>query len=327
MSENKVVTGVGMSVRTILPVVWLILARSAVANDLPTPEQLQKLAENHDWPNLLKSTTRVLLLKGQIAQAYDRPTVWQLKAEAQLQQNLFIAASESFERASEEPGIDPRKMARCIALSRVLRKTDVRGFKLPPSRPGENPGWIDLKNPENRLPAIQAFFKAEYQTLQSQLEKQKTDPEFRELQRIAKSANELTPIEQAASDSTEQTQELINQVIQLWAGKVNSWVEKSIKQVDEIRESAEQLQPVEPVPGSEKSRREPTHQKRGLTLQDRDRLKSIRLQCQRIANSYKYLVDILGSTPEELSQIPPKVEQLYATVQKILDDNHSDVSR
>lgn len=314
-----------MRVRSIWPIFLLILVRSSLANDLPGPDQLQKLAENRDWTTLLKATTRVLLLKGEAARAYDRPAVWQLKAEAQLQQNLFIAASESFQQASEEPGIDPRQAAQCVALSRILRKTDVRGFKLPPSRAGENPGWIDLKNPENRPQAIQAFFNFEYQTLQSQLDKQKPAPVFRELIRIARSARELIPIEQAASDPTEKTGELIKQVIQLWMDKVNKWIEQSDTQAKEIQESAHQLQAIEPPSESEKSRNEPIYRKRGLTVQDSASLKSIQSECRRVADSYKSLAGIVEPWPDELTSIPARVESLYALVQKILDDDYAGV--
>jgi hypothetical protein len=297
------------------------------ADDLPTQDQLQKLADDRNWKELLKGTTRVLQLKGAAAEPYDRPVVWMLKAEAQLQENLFVAASESFENASKEDKIDPAVADRCVAMSEIMRKTDARGFRLKPTRTVTTVQPIDVKDPQNRPAAIKALFESELASLKQQLEREKKKPSLADIAKIAHSARDLPPLERAATQSADQTKAVVAEAGSLMASTVTTWVEKARTDLDRIRESANELVQVEAKTERERQRNDVLHRKRGLTSKDVAELKDITRECQRIADAYKAFVADAGEPGEDLAAIPPRVEATYAEAQNILDTDYTAIHR
>ncbi len=302
--------------------VVLVLVATALGDEPPTQDQLQKLADEKNWAELMKATTRVLQLKGPAAEPYDRPAVWQLKAEAQLQENMFVAAAESFEDATREPTIDPAIKDRCAAMSKVMRKTDARGFGLKSRKPGATE-TIDVKDPANRPAALKALFDFQIGEVKADIDRQKKKPSLNDLVKIAREARDLPPLERAATQSEEQTRAVVEQAGKLMAESIDKWMETSRVQMDKIRASANEMVEVETRRDGPRERRDPAYRKRGLNSKDTSELKAIVTECKRIAAAYKSFVEAAGKPSADLEAIPPRVDAVYKEAQNILDADYS----
>lgn len=313
-----------MFARALVVAIALLVVTDVRADDPPTQDQLQTLADQKNWTELMKAATRVLQLKGPAAETYDRPQVWQLKAEAQLQTNMFVASAESFESAAEEPKVDPAVKDRCESLSLIMRKTDARGFRVKPAKPGAVAEPIDVKDPANRPTAMKALLDQEIAELKSELEKQKKKTSLNELVKIAQQARRLPPLERAATQSETQTDAIIAAAGSLMADSIGKWVEGTRPEIEKIRESANELVEVEGRRDrAPRDRRDPVYRKRGLTSKDVSDLKAITSECKRIAGAYKAFLDAAKKPGADLEAIPPRVDAIYKEAQNVLDADYS----
>src|SRR5262249_38076561 len=71
-------------------------------DSLPTMDELKGLMDQQQWQQLLQRSSRVVSLRGQAAQNYDRYDLLMMRGEAQLQMKNSPQAIASFKDAIDE---------------------------------------------------------------------------------------------------------------------------------------------------------------------------------------------------------------------------------
>ncbi len=296
----------------------------AQADDLPTRAELKKLEADKNWIELLKGTTKALALKGALAEPYDRAELWTLKAEAQLQQKQFVPASDSFEKASEEASATPEQKDMNKALSDLVRKCDARGYRPPSTKETPSPQPIDVFDSASRLEALKAFFNAELAEAHAALEKAKKKPVVGEISKVLKNALELPPLERASSGQSEKSDAIIDEIQNFAAETIGNWTETARARVDVIRTEANKmiLSDRKIVGGGQ------AYRKAGLSGQHRNDLMAIIKECERLAGTYKNIVQLVGDKPNEaLGGVPDKVENLHDEAKSVLNTDYTGLYR
>jgi hypothetical protein len=311
-----------MRTATIRPILvcTLLLAAGAPlarADAPPTLEELKKLAADKQWREVMAAAARITALKGDPARDKERPEVWALKAEAQIQTNQLSPASDSFASASKEGAATPEKKDEFLALSMLMDKSDGRGYHPKPTKEDPSPVSIDIKDPANRPAAIKKLFETELSELKKSLAKAKDS--MSAMKGFAKDAKELQPIERAADGSTAKIDELVHDGLGTLSKSVVDWCDKQKTDIERIVKNADEMIYVE---GAKKGER--VMRRRGLTGNDRQVLGNTVDACVKLAGSYDQLIGVLGDAFKgDISSLPPKIQAVHDDAKSALRDRAS----
>lgn len=279
------------------------LAQTPSTDELPTPAQMKAMQEAKDWAGVLKGATRVLLLKGAAAQPYNRVDVWLMKAEAHLNLNQFVPASDAFVGAAKEPDASPAVADRAFAMSLIARKSDKGGYKAAPSKTDNIPGGqMPILTETDRDAALKALFAAEYAESKKLAEKAKT---ITLAARFVKQSQATRRIERAADGKDEKVVALSNDVLTAVAKEAKAWVDASTRRVDSIETEAATM-----VISRDKLGRESMTRKGPSGAQIKE-MRDLMKQCETFAKEFDSLKETVGGDPPELADIPSAVNRVY----------------
>jgi hypothetical protein len=301
----------------------------------PTMAELQKLYTDKQWQPLLQGVSRVLPLRGQAAQPYDRYELFTMKAEAHLQLKQQAAASSAFEEASKVEGIDKVKQA--VADSMVLLVKRSQQFQYPrksaTSQPSE-PKTIDLLNVDKRKDAFAALAADELAALQPKIKSATGGTSLKPIADLLKSLDNLKEAEMAASGTTDSP--MTDGVIAPLASRAKDLSSKEVAQqktkVDAIENAANQ---VIDVPDRSRAGRgygpgstgnypaDRRYRKRGLQGMDQQTLKQTIDYCKNISAADKQLADVFGDPGQPLLDVVKDADALVSRAQTILNTDYT----
>ncbi|MDB5327298.1 MAG: hypothetical protein JWM57_2867 [Phycisphaerales bacterium] len=228
-----------MHAKRVAAIVLSLSAMLLAAETLPTAEELQQMVDKKDWAGLLAGTSRVLALKGTATAGYDRADLWTKKGEAQLQSAQFLPASQSFAKAAEEKGVAPDQSDKALAMSRLAKKSDAKGYKTP-SRQGPMQTF-DVLDPMKRNDALAALFTADAADAQQNAEKMKVVTDAKPLIDMAKQIADLRPLDRVVNKSSDKSDAIEKIVAENYVTQTKSWSTAAAKNLDAISASANEM--------------------------------------------------------------------------------------
>lgn len=292
----------------------LSLATAVHAADaLPTADELQQLADKKDWAGLLAGTSRVLALKGPATANYDRADLWMKKGEAQLQSAQFLPASQSFAKAADEKGVSPEQSDKALALSRLAKKSDVKGYKTP-SRQGPTQTF-DVLDPMKRDAALAALFTADAADAQQRVEQMKVVTESKPLIEVAKQIGDLRPLDRVVNKSAEKSNAIEKTLADNFVDQMKKWSSASTKNLDSITEAANQM--VQERYVDKYNRTSFRQHRQGLTSANQQELQKYIQRAEQLAGTYTAVQQSLGEAGKEA------IKPAEAAIQAVYDQAKS----
>lgn len=264
-------------------VLTLALALCAQAADpLPTPEQVQALADKKDWPALLAAVSRVLPVKGPATAAYDRVDLWMKKGEAQLQSNQFLPASQSFANAASEKSATPEQADLAVAMAELTKKSDAKGYKTP-GRQGP-PQVFDIRDAAKRPDAFAALFTANFNDLTQRVKRVKVATDPKPLVDLAKSIGQLRALDRVVNKAAAKSDGLEKEMAGHFAESVNTWATSADRDLAVIQARADEVieQRIKNAAGQITIR----SQRRGVQPADQGDLRKVMQQAEKLATTF-----------------------------------------
>ena len=271
-----------MHAKRIAAIVLGLAAISQAADTLPTADELQQMVDKKDWAGLLGGTTRVLALKGPATAGYDRADLWMKKAEAQLQSAQFLPASQSFAKAADEKGVSPDQSDKALAMARLAKKSDAKGYRTP-ARQGPMQTF-DILDPAKRTEALAALFSADAADAQQQADKLKVVTDAKPLIDFAKQLGELRPLDRVVNKNTEKSDAIEKTVAENFAAKMKEWSVAANKNLDAISASANEM--VQERYTDKNNRAIFRQHRQGLTSAGQGELQKYMQRAQQLAGTY-----------------------------------------
>lgn len=277
--------------RAALAFTLLAVPIAHAADPLPTPEQIQAMADAKDWPSLLQATNRTLTLKGAIAEPYDRVGLWMKKAEAQLHLNQFVPASQSMAKAAAEKAAAPEQIDNALALSALFRHTDAKGYKssarLGPIK------LYDVKEPAGRRDALAALFEGGYADVAQEIDRIKAAVDAKALVPLAKDIDELRAIDRVVNKSNEKSDTLEKTLADNFADQARKWVKPVNERLDALAKLGDERVEVQSPP-DRLGRVTISSHRRGNTPDEVAELKRFTDQAKKFGAAYVTLEPALG---------------------------------
>jgi hypothetical protein len=320
--------------RWLIPIITLIAIRPVFAqpnNDpLPTMQEVQALYEQKQWQPLLQKSSRLLSLRGPVAQNYDRYQILMWRGEAQLQLKSSPQALSSFKDASDETK-EPEKSATARATALLIKRSNNGKFtrKSPTTQPGAGK-TIDILDPVKRKDALGALADDEAAALEPKVKAASGGTSLKPIADMFQAVRDLRDAELAAAGATPRTDAIIGPLAE-HATKLSGDEVKRLKQrVDKIEKSANQVidydKPMRPRPGGAYGGRVPSekrYKKQGLIGTDLRDLKDIIATCNNITTADKQLADAFGETlGKPLLDVGEEARALASRAELILEADY-----
>jgi hypothetical protein len=271
----------------VLVVLFAATSRGAPA----TAEAIESLAAANDWPAVLRETSRAVVLRGKVAEGYDRSRMYELRAEAQLRTNQFKPAADSFKSAAAEPGVPEARADACLAAARLMPRTDARGYD-PPLRRGEgSTPPIEVLTDAGRRRAAAACLAAELDDLNGRLEKAEGVRAVRVATACVREIDALRPVERFAHGETTRCDAGFARVIERVDAAMAAFVVESRLSLD--ARAGTTTQPV-------------------ATTQPAATVEAVAQSCVKLSADFAKLGDALGGeVPAQLARHTDDVQRIY----------------
>jgi len=223
--------------RTLLPYVAVcalaIPARGQSAQPLPAKEELHQLLDSGQYQVLLQKVSRVLGLRPDAAQGYDRADLFMMKGEAQLHLKQIPAAADAFAQAGKEAK-DLPSAATAIATEALVRKSP--GLKYKP-KGATAAQAVDVLDRGARKGAFALLYADETAEAAPKLKAAASATSLPPLMDALKNVSRLRALEIAATGKDDQTmasvKDLADRARQLMADAVRS-MSVQVQQISQL---------------------------------------------------------------------------------------------
>jgi hypothetical protein len=270
-------------IRTLLIAIALLIS-------VPTSDQLHKLYDDGNYPELLKQLRIVLEEKDQTH--VDRFDLFKLKGEALLHMKSDLQAADAFRDAAKaSKSEDEASLAR--ATEALLRQTHAGSYTprshRPSSAASQPVASIDVLATDSRKRAFAAMLEDELDAKSHQIDSAKKATSLPPIVSIAPTLGTLQDLEHAATGSNEKTGAMAKAVGDRARELVKPTLSKMTQRVDELDKKASG-QARSTGKGSSKQRGH-----RGLTTPEMDELSEIASTCDDISKGLTDLGKKLGT--------------------------------
>ncbi|MGH7176465.1 MAG: hypothetical protein ACREJC_03705 [Tepidisphaeraceae bacterium] len=279
------------------------LSRAQPAGDaLPTMQELRALLNEKQYQPLLQKVARVLSLKGQAGQSYDRYECLMLKGEAHLQLKTNSAAMAAFTEAAKDSKTSIEG-ATARAMIVLMKKSQAFAYnrKTPTTQPGDAKS-IDILDRAKRKDAFAALAADELAAVKPKLKTAQNAKQLAPIVDALKALGNVRDAELAATGTSDQVDQLMPPLAQhaheLIASTLKDLADKAAK-IDQNANTSMQY----PDPNRGGPRGSPTgmiYGKQGLTSKDKSDLKDIIATCQKIQSACEELAAAFGDAGKVL---------------------------
>jgi hypothetical protein len=312
-------------------IVTLFLASTALAQQnepLPTMQELQQLRDQKQWQPLLQKLSKVIVLKGNLAQSYDRYELLMMKGEAHAQLKQGPQAIQSFNDAAKEAKDQKDKAA--VASSTALLFKRAQNFvykRKSPTTQASDAKTIDVLDIEKRKEGFAALAADEYAALEGKAKNATKAPNLGGVIDIMKSLGDLRNAELASGGDTKLADQLIAPLAAHTKDLSSKVIATDRKKVEEIEKSANILieVPDRSRPGTSRAPGATRYKKRGLMSTDSQTLKNIIQECNNIADGDKQLADEFGDAGKPLMEVVKEAQQVADKATAVLNADYTAV--
>ena len=286
-----------------------LAAAQAKADPLPTMQEMEVLYNEKQWQPLLQKTSRVLPLRGQAAQNYDRYQIYMWRGEAQLQLKANSQAVAMFKDAAEET-TEPEKIATARASALLVKRSNNGKYtrKSPATQPaGEK--TFDVTDPAKRKDAFVALAEDEAAALEPKAKAAAAGKSLKPIADMFQMVEDLRAAELAGTGKTDRTDGLITPLAAHAKTLTGDEVQRQKQRVDKIDASANKIidysaplrsrgGPYGPGAGSNSNRipTEKRYKKQGLLGTDERDLKDVIATCKNVESANAQLAQAFGQT-------------------------------
>lgn len=309
-------------------------ATNAPAKSAPKPggeapasiDDIRQLVSDGKHREALQKLSRVLALKGSAAAQYDRHELLRLKAESHLNIKDSAAAASAFAAAAKEAPDDAAR-AQDKASELVVKRSKNLQFTPRPAKKGGKTGPIDITTMEARKEAFAALLEEEKAAAGPALKKARDARSLPPIVDGLKKVGELRMLELAATGADAEATKLIEDL----AGQAHKLMDQAVQDmtslVNDIEQSANDVQPVA-VPARSPGGRGPilyqSAKRRGLTTRDTQDLKRTINDLRKLVPMARELVQSLGEAGKQFEKIADDGEAIGNQAQKVLTTDYGD---
>ena len=309
---------------------------------LPNVDEIHQAFEQGNYKETLQKLSRVLMLRGDAAKAYNRHDLLRLRGETQLKLKDATGAAASFEQAAKEAKED-KDRAVDLATQLLIKRSRNLTFTPAPkkgAKAADNAADkavakaepIDISDPEKRKAAFEALLAEQKEQVEPKLKGAKDAKTLPPLIEALYAAGSLRTLELAATGEDAQVSAMVKDLTGRAQKMMTDALKKMTDMVNQIEESANRLQEVmTPVraPGLGGGAGlgvygERSYKKRGLMTPDVKDLNRVIADCKRLVPTIKELVDKLGESGEEFKQIGTDTVALGNKAHDVLTTDYAD---
>ena len=191
--------------------------RAAEPEGLPSADDLHKLYDAKEYQPLVQKLTRVLQLKGNAAQAYDRVDMLMLRGEALMQLKQQAPAVEAFDAAAKEATnpqqkgttYKPDEIAKARATALLVHQARLFSYTPRHVEAGQKPEPIPLSDPARRPDAFKALLADQQADLTPKAKAAAHATSLGPIIQLIRGLGDLRAVEQMATSATKQSDALL----------------------------------------------------------------------------------------------------------------------
>jgi hypothetical protein len=301
---------------------------------LPTADELHKLYDNKDYQPLIQKLNRVLQLKGQAAQPYDRVDLLMLRGEALLQLKQQASAIEAFDAAAKEataPKQDvirkPEQVARARAIDLLVHHSPGLAYTPKHLDAGQVPGRISLLDPSQRDAAFKALLFDQLTEMAPKVKAASRGTTMGPIVQLIRSLGDLRAVEVTVTGKTKQSDEMLVTMADRAHALMDAEVDRLAPAEQTISRNAHQKTTHTLIQRDSQGTvvgQTSTITSRGLFSNDIRNLKEIASTCQQIASASHDFQDVTaGKQAAEFGALTTKAEKLAKDAEQTLSDDYT----
>lgn len=294
-------------------------ARQPQADPLPSADDVRKRLAAGDAVEALKQVNRLLALRGQAAEGYDRYELLCLKADAHLELKATHAAVAALRQAAGATD-DPQQQAVAKATELLIKRSKNLAYTPKRVPKGGKAEPISIVEPESRRKALAVLFVDEVAPLVPKVESAKKANGVAPMVAAMAAAREVRFLERAANGSADQVNGMIEALADAGEEMLGKVVERATKRVDRITTLANETEHVRQViPTSSGSYRTVlVPARRGVRSHEVAELKNIIDACDEVLAQAAALAEARGEGEEVVEDLTDSAEDLKVHVQRML---------
>lgn len=304
-------------------------APAAIDPRLPSIESLKQQLAAGENQEVLRTVAKLLALKGQAAQAYDRYELLMLRGEASLRNKAMPMASEAFKMAQQETD-DADKQAAARAIELLVRKSKQTGYvpKLAPTAaPGAQPAagtpreQIPIIDEADRKQAFAALLNDELSVLEPKVKASAKATSLAPIVELARALADLRAVEVAAGEQAQRTKSIGSMLGARAHELIAGAMDGMDRQVEEIWDDASQQRYSRDRFGYVQR----NYGMKGMNSMQAKTLKDVVVTCEKIVPVARDLAMVTEGS--ELQTDAKAAETLYNRARQVLEFDYANEGR
>lgn len=311
-----------------------VRAQAAAPEPLPTADEIHKLYDDKEYQAVLQKLVRVLQLKGQAAQAYDRVDLLMIRGESLLQLKQQAAAIEAFDSAFKEATAPqqntvrkPEQVAQVRATNLLMHQAHSFAYTPKHLDAGQAPGPISLLDLAQRDAAFKSLLFDQLTELDPKVKSATRGTTMGPIIQLIRSLGDVRAVELTVTKATKQTDALFVTMADRALTLMDAEVDRLAPAEQTISRAAHQKSQHTLVQRDGKGNvvgQTTTVTVRGLYTNDTRDLKQIVSTCQQIASaSHDFQAVTTGKQATDFNTLTTKAEKLVTDASQTLNDDYS----